>query len=170
MRENTGLFITVSVLLILPILVWAGYNTYAGIVFDVNCQGHLKRASDANTTELAQKELLTALKYMEENELTKGNTSIFWRTPSNDVAFWYQNIKSASEELNKITPETSQLERVNVLMKLRETLLDKDKVTCPDSISLHPNNVPNFYLGVLTGLLMIAGVILLCATIGELSH
>lgn len=164
MRENAGLLIFLSVLLMLPVLILAGSATYSEIAFDVNCQGHLKRAGDANTVEMAEKELAKAVQYMEENGLTTGTTSLFWKTPSNDVTFWYQNIKSSLEELKKITPETSLLERTNVLMKLRETLMDHGKVTCPGGISLHPNNVAFFYAGWLTGLMALAGVILIFIT------
>lgn len=124
--------IAVSVLLIVK-----------NIQFNQNCGGHLKRAADANTVDLAKEELRSALNYIENNGLTSGYTSILWRTPDEDIGFWYNNIKTAYQELDSVPNDV--LTRTNSLMKLRETLLDhgtsEDSITCPDGISKYPNNL-----------------------------
>lgn len=141
------------------------FGIYKSIIFDLNCTGHLKLAADSNTVEIAKKELEIALQYLEGKKLTSGNTSVFWNTPQNDLDFWYKNLKSSFEELNKITADTSQLERTNVLMKLRETLLDHgtdgDVVTVPSGISLYPYQGVWYCLGILNICLFILGVVLL---------
>jgi len=138
-------------------LMWSGVRIYKGYDFSINCEGHLKRAADANTIEIAKKELNTSLAYMEKNNLTSGVVSIILKQPKNDIGFWYENIKASRDELNSISPEASQLEKTNVLMKLRETLLDNgeksDKVTSPNGITIYPMNVLFFLWGSISWLL-----------------
>jgi len=114
-------------------------------MFEKDCEGYLKRAADANTVEQAKKELTIAITYMEKHNLIEGYTSILYQTPDEDVAFWYNNIKSSREELSKVTGQTTPLEKTNILMKLRETLLDGgsegDNVTIPSGISIYPYNL-----------------------------
>ncbi len=53
-----------------------------------------------------------------------------------------RNLKASVEELKTLN-STSALEKTNVLMKLRETLLDsgeKTKVTVPPGLVVYPNN------------------------------
>lgn len=122
-------------------------------MFDRGCEGYLKRAADANTVALAEQNLAIAVKYAEDNGMTSGYTSIIYRTPDEDVGFWYSNLKASLEELRSITPEATQLERTNILMKLRETLLDEGnevKVTVPNGISIFPDNTMYAILGVLS--------------------
>lgn len=122
---------------------WFGNRAYQSIQFDQNCGGYLKRAADANTVDMAQKQLEIALKYIKYKGLTYGYTSILWNTPDEDIGFWYKNLESANEELLKVADDATQLEKTNVLMKLRETLLDQGQntsVTIPDGISRYPNN------------------------------
>jgi hypothetical protein len=106
--------------------------------------GYLKRAADSNTVDLAKSNLTVALTNIESNSWTSGYTSVIYRTPDEDIGFWYTNLKDSLGELNKLSPEASQLEKTNVLMKLRETLLDKgssgENITSPDGISVYPYN------------------------------
>ena len=149
-----------GVLLLLPVLLWAGLRIYNSIVYDIDCGGHIKRAADANTVQLAMQEMKTVVFYLEEKGMTSGYTSVLYRTPDEDVNFWYQNLKMSLSELEKVTPETTQLERSNLLIKLRETLLDHAQsgvtVTSPSGISIFPNNVAYAWVGLL---LFVAGII-----------
>jgi hypothetical protein len=124
-------------------LGWMGTRIVLSYKYDINCGGHLKRAADSNTIELAGQELDTALKYMEQRGWDKGgSTHLFFATPDCDVGFWHTNLSSAKEELATLSPNTTQLEKTNVLMKLRETILDDSsegiKVTNPPGISVYP--------------------------------
>lgn len=116
-----------SILLILASIGIFGTRISKKVVFEQNVKGYLKRAGDANTIELANVELTKALDYLEANNLTSGYTSILWKTPDEDIDFWYRNLKASQRELQTLNSE-SPLERTNVLMKLRETLLDVVKV------------------------------------------
>lgn len=145
--------------------IWGGIRIISAIQFDRNCGGYLKRAADANTVDLAKKQLYIALSYIEHEELTTGYTSILYRTPDEDVGFWYTNIKSSFSELEQVSSSTTQLERSNLLMKLRETLLDqgsegKNMVTIPPGISIYPHNTIMAVFGWLSGILIIVGIII----------
>lgn len=131
------------------------------INLDQNCTGYLKRAADANTVEAAKEELQKAIDYLEENSITSGYTSIIYKTPDEDIAFWYNNLKSSYEELSKVTDSTSALERTNLLMKLRETLLDNgsegDKLTIPSGLVKYPNNLMWMFINLGNLLIVLVG-------------
>jgi hypothetical protein len=132
----------VNIILIVISLVIFGLRIAKSIEFKQNVSGYLKRAADANTIDLAHEELSKALLYLEANNLTKGHTSILYKTPDEDIDFWYRNLKASQLELARLQSE-SALERTNVLIKLRETLLDtgeKTKVTVPKGLAVYPNN------------------------------
>ena len=154
---------TFGTLLILFSIAIFGQVVHKTIIFKQNVTGFLKRAADANTIDLAQGELDKAINYLEANHLTTGYTSILWQTPDEDIDFWYRNLVASRDELISLKTD-SPLERTNVLIKLRETLLDhgkKLKVTVPRGLSVYPNNGA-YALGMscgivagLTGLVMI---------------
>jgi len=135
----------------LAFLAWAGVSAYKSVRFDQDIGGHLKRAADANTVELATKEMELALTNIEQRNLTSGYTSIFYRTPDEDIEYWYSNLSASLAELKSINPNSAQLEKSNLLMKLRETLLDSGNkstsVTCPGGISVYPLNAVYFWWG-----------------------
>jgi hypothetical protein len=119
-----------------------GFRISKNIEFKQNVSGYLKRAADANTIALANQELTKVIDYLEANNITEGYTSIFYETPNEDISFWYQNLKASQLELTNLQSE-SALEKTNVLMKLRETLVDngeKTRVTIPPGLAVYPNN------------------------------
>jgi hypothetical protein len=127
------------------------------IQFDQNCSGYLKQAADANTPELALDCLNKALVYVEKNHLTYGYTSVFYKTEDENVEFWYSNLKACQKEL-KACLNGIQLEKSNVLMKVRESLTDEGKngteLTIPSGISRYPNNFPFAILNVLSTIVL----------------
>ena len=95
-------------------------------------------------TSIAEKHLTTGIKYLEDNNLTKGNTKILVYKPTDDIGLWYENLKSAQSQLHELsaTEDLTELEESNALMKLRETLLGSEgSVTHPEMISYYPNHV-----------------------------
>lgn len=155
----------VPALLMIPFVVFQGISIYFGVVFWNNVGGHLKRAADSNTVETAKQELDKALVYLEKRKMTDGDTSVLYSTPETDVEFWYKNLKSSQEELAKVSSETSQLEKTNILMKLRETLLDHgdkgDDVTCPPQIEDYPIQSLMFFMGVITFVMFVIGAVII---------
>jgi hypothetical protein len=161
----------IGIILLLPLLIFGTVRVVNGILFDKDCEGYLKRAADANSVDQAKEQLKVALNYMEGHGLTKGFTSVLYNTPDEDLGFWYKNIKSAKIELDKVTDETTSLEKSNVLMKLRETLLDEGEegssVTVPTGISIYPNNIVYFWLGLLSFVIFCGGCVLLFIAFDE---
>ncbi len=156
----------IGTILILFAIVIFGLRINKSVIFKQNISGYLKRAADANTVELAKGELAKVIDYLEENNLTSGYTSVVWKTPDRDIEFWYKNLKASYEELEKINPDSENtLERTNMLIKLRETLLDQgeknEKVTVPDGLSVYPNNKLWAGLMVLAFLLLSAGLVVM---------
>ena len=135
-------------------LVWSSVRIVKEVSFYLNCKAYLQRAATANTIELAKPELVKAIEYAEQNNLTTGFVSIFLKNPTNDIGFWYNNIKASYDELEKISDDASALEKTNVLMKLRESLTERydggTKIVVPSGISIYPNNVVYFWLGTLS--------------------
>lgn len=133
-----------AALSVLSLVLWLTTRVVIAIHFEQNLSGHLKRAADANTIEIAIQEMEMIIGYLDNNELTNGYTSVLYRTPDEDIGFWYQNLSASLKELKEVKPDASQLEKSNILMKLRETLLDSGKegqsTTEPCGISIYPNN------------------------------
>lgn len=149
----------IAFLLTILCLSIVGVRIEKSVSLDQNCTGYLKRAADANTVETAKEQLQKSIKYLEENNLTSGYTSVLWKTPDEDIEFWYKNLKASESELLKVDSSTSSLEKTNLLMKLRETLLDNgekgDNLTVPDGLSRYPSNAIWGVLSILSIVLVI---------------
>lgn len=165
MKASNGILCILAAIGILVVVI------VKNVQFNQNCGGYLKRAADANSVELAKQELQKALKYMEDNELTSGYTSVLWRTPDEDIAFWYNNIKTSYEELCALPETASGLEKSNMLMKLRETLTDEGEkgttLTKPDGISRYPHNTFWALANTIQVILWIVGLFILYAWLDE---
>ncbi|MEO1714830.1 MAG: hypothetical protein AAFU60_15985 [Bacteroidota bacterium] len=111
--------------------------------FEAQVTGYLKLAADANTIDLAAENLEKAIAFLEANNLTSGNTGVLWETPERDIDFWYRNLTASLEGLKNLESD-NPLEITNVLIKLRETLVDTgdngNKVTVPKGIEVYPRN------------------------------
>lgn len=118
-----------------------GYRIHLSNSFDRNCKAYIYRTSEANTVELATQELTIVINYLEKNNLTSGYTSIFVNDPAEDIGFWYTNLKESLNELQSLNSD-SALEKSNVLLKLRETLLsEKGKANIPKGLNVYPHNL-----------------------------
>lgn len=131
-------------LLILTIgLICPTVTIVKSIQFNQNCKGYLKQTADANSVELALDRLNKAIDYVEANNLTFGYTSVIYRTEDENIEFWYKNLLTCKQELTECI-ESSQFEKTNVLMKVRESLTDQSEhgivITCPPGLSRYPNN------------------------------
>jgi hypothetical protein len=148
------------------ILILAGssiplYNKYAEYRFNIDVTQRLKRAADANTVDIASKEMASVIAYLESHNMTRGNTSLLLAKPANDVEFWYENLKASLNELKHIEATAGRVEKTNTLMKLRETLLDNDSVTQPDLIYLYPYVRTMYCLGGMSFLIILSGVVVI---------
>jgi hypothetical protein len=146
------------ILAVIPFLAWGATRAIKDIEFNRNCGGYLERAANANTVEIAEKELNTAINYLENKGLKSGYTSIFWTSPDEDIGYWYENLKASLNELREVDANASKLERSNILIKLRETLIDngskRSSLTVPPGISIYPNNMLFFWWGLITAFIL----------------
>ena len=116
-----------------------GYGVYKDIQFDIQCKGYLELAANANSIELAKSNLDKAIQYIEKNRLTSGNSAIFIKSPSNNITFWYANLKACQKEIWELSVRGgTTLEQTNLLMKLRESLLNNEVVIVPKFLSMYP--------------------------------
>lgn len=154
----------IGILLIIASVVTPVSCTIKSIEFKQNCSGYLKQAADANTVELAYERISMAIRYIETHNLTYGYTSILWNTEDENVEYWYKNIKACQRELEECK-DGSQLEKSNVLMKVRESLTDNGDsgtvLTIPDGISRFPNNSAYVWWGWVSVIAFVIGVTLI---------
>ena len=152
----------INVVIILLCLVCPACCAVKSVQFDQQCAGYIKQAADANTVELALERLNIAIEYVEEHDLTEGYTSVMWRTEDENIGFWYENLKACQHELQEGINGTP-LEKTNLLLKIRESLVDNHgggiTLTIPDGISRYPNNLLYGLLGWLS-FLGIIGIVL----------
>ncbi|MGB7762916.1 MAG: hypothetical protein WBL61_23985 [Bryobacteraceae bacterium] len=154
------LFGLVVGLISLPI--WGGVRIVASIRYGIDC-GRQKRAADANNIELAKQELAVATSYLERHRMMAGYTSVLYNEPSEDVGFWYKNLDMSLQELEREPATASELEKSNLLLKLRQTLLDTssgtESVTEPSGISIFAHNVAYAAWAWISLLAVVAGFI-----------
>ncbi len=165
--------LVLAILVTVVFCVYLGVVVYKDVIFDRGCEGRIKRAADANTIELATKEMEAVVAYAKANGLTEGYTSILYQTPDEDVRFWYSNLTASLQELKTVKPDATQLEKSNVLIKLRETLLDhgqKVSVTYPSGIPVFPYNIAYAIWGWVSFLLAIVFWILFAVACSRYSR
>lgn len=158
-RQKSSMASTLALvaLFMMPLAGYVLSRVYCAVSFDMNCSQHLKLAADANSPELALTQLNQALRYMELHGLREGNTGVFIQGPASDVKFWHDNIQACKNELMSLSPTATQLEKTNVLMKLRESLLDGQIVTQPMNIAIFPHNTKFMIVLILGVIFGIAG-------------
>jgi hypothetical protein len=157
-KKNSPVPALIVVTSLVVMVLGIGYAIIAGIQFDRKYEGHLKRAADANSLKLAEKELTTAYAYLKQHRLDTeagrnagwldDNTNILYTTPDNQISFHVDNVKASLDDVSSVKAmgdKASALERSNVLIKLRESLLDDRSdghhVTCPTGLSVFPYNM-----------------------------
>jgi len=144
----------------LVFVVWAIIRIVSYVQFNLGCGQYLQRAATANSISLASSNLDTAIKYLEDHNLTSGQVSIILKQPKNDITYWYSNLKSAQTELKNMKPDATQLEVSNELMKIKETLVSTtssgESLIVPDGIEIYPHNVSLFWMCLISGVLSVA--------------
>lgn len=154
---------------LLSTVVWGGVRLVNNIQYEQQVGGFLKQAADANTAALAEEKLSRAIRGMDELDLCSSEsaesppvfsddcyTSVFWRTPDEDIGFWRTNVQATYDDLHTMTPEerADNLTESNQLMKVRETLVDHKQsgvsVTDPEGISVYPYNGLLFWWGLVS--------------------
>lgn len=159
--------VTVTILSTAILMGYCGIRWYKAVDFTQKVGGHLKLAADANSIEISEEKLELAVAGMNEMDLCPKMddcfTSVWYRTPDEDIAFWRMNIEATLKDLNGMSDEerVDNLIVSNQLMKARETLLDSgqngDYVTSPAGIPMYPHNGFYWWWGVLSMTFMCVG-------------
>ena len=135
----------------LSLFMWAGVRMAKDIQLNHNCIQYIEKAATSNTVEIAKENLSKVITYAEEHNLTEGTVSIFYKQPMNDIGYWYKQITAIYNELDKLSEDSTPLERSNVLMKLNESLTDKEGFAIlPDGLSIYPDNVAYFWWAIVS--------------------
>jgi len=170
---DRGLTAICFLIALMLVALWITVGLWS-LFLNKDCLGYLKRAADSNTVERAHTEMDRALKYLDEHKIRSGYTSVVYNTPNEDIGFWYKNLVDAKMELAKVkeNKQATELEKSNVLMKLRETLLDHggsgERLTVPMGLSRYPQNGPVAFGQVLLVILfMMTGGWKILAAIGK---
>lgn len=162
MKITTGDFVKAAIVVAVFVCLLVGsfieimrVHVYGQYVFNKNYTAHLKRAADANSIELAHKELNLALGYLSSKGITSttaknlgfihDNTGLILEMTENQVSFHLQNVESCRDEAAIRMQDESSVAKTNFLIKLRETLIDTShngstEVTVPTGFYLYPNN------------------------------
>ena len=150
-HRKMKMLLTIAAIASILFVGWGTVRIVKAVSFNQQCGGYLTRAANANTIDLAERELAVAIGHLDRNGIKTGYTSVIYRTPYEDIGYWYDNLSASLMELREIPADASQLERSNVLMKLRETLIDNgsegDRLTMPLGISVYPSNAAFFWWG-----------------------
>lgn len=142
LRKKVILIVLCVICVIAPTIIY-GIGLMKNIQFNAKCINYFELASNANSVDIAEKHLSSGIKYLEDHGLTEGDTSCLMYKPTNDISFWYENLKSTQTQLREVVNKETltELEESNLLMKLRETLLDEDgDVIYPIMIEFYPNH------------------------------
>jgi hypothetical protein len=158
--------------LMIPLFLIICLAIFWSVQFSTSIGGHMELAAHANSIEMAQSEMQKVVDTMELKGLTKGTTKIIFNYPEYSIDFWYNNMKSSLEQLKSLKPNTSELEKSNTLIKLRETLIKhgekSDYVNVPEGISIFPYNVLFCIVGWIAGILAILGLIIMLVGFSDL--
>ena len=131
-----------------------GWGCVEIVQFDTNCGDYVRRAAYAKDITAAKDSLGQAISYLESNGMTEGSTGVFIETPENDIGYWYESLKSAYKTLNEISDDASLLEKSNVLMQVKESLLTpQGNLIAPKEIALFPYNALELWSFIVSGML-----------------
>jgi hypothetical protein len=153
------------VIAIIAFLAWLCMSIVNSQLLDIGCVGHLQRASYTNDINVAKDELQVAIGYAERHGLTSGYTSLMWNTPDEDVAFWYTNLKNSYKDLQSVAPDASNMEKSNMLLKLKESLVhhgkEGDKIIYPEGLEIYPYNKVYAFWGLISFIWGVLGIFML---------
>ena len=132
--------------------------------FERECAGYLNLAANANDPKLVIKYMDIAIEYIERNNLDKGNTTVIFNYPDRSLDYWYANLKEIQADVKALPDDVSQLERSNVLMKVRESLTDSDsqggsRIILPPYIAYYPSQ---FFWSTMSWICGIMSIVSVC--------
>lgn len=112
----------------------------ASAYISAKCGDYFRRAALASDVGTAGRELDRAVLYLEHRGLTHGYTSVFWKSPDEDIGFWYNNVKAMQRNLHAVNPTTPQAAKSVMLIRLKDAILKDNDVISPSGIDIYPYN------------------------------
>lgn len=135
-----------GVFFLLLFVAWICARIALSITFDRDVANYLKQAAMADTIEVATESLSLAIENFEiRSAVRDGYTSLIVRTPNEDVRAWYFKLKTCLQELEAMRKGASQMEKKNMLLRVRSDLVVYYQVIgpspiVPSGIAVFPHN------------------------------
>ena len=136
------------VIFVICFLGWLAARGVSAIAFDLGCENHIHLAKGSADFDVAAKEIGIATSYMEENNLTEGTVSIFFKDPRNNLSFFYNNLKEIQRQYLSFPKESTEIERNRFVERIQSSL---SIVSSPRGISIYPHNKLYFWWGTISG-------------------
>ena len=157
-------FSLLCIISVVSFLSWAGARIYKYATFQEKIGGYLQNYVESGDMETAEQNLSEAINVLEEQGLTQGQISIFWKDQNCNIGLWYNNLSESRKALTNSLQE-SKFNQSIILEKQRDGLKGGTKnssVRVPDGISIYPNNKLFFWWGILSFVAIIGCVGELC--------
>lgn len=106
-------------------------------IFDKCFVNHVKRGIDSLNLDIAKKELDKAIKYLNDNNLTNGSTSIFSGDSENDLESYYNWIKEVYKYIKYFPSNASKVERLKYFKELENI---ESTINIPKGMAMYPYN------------------------------
>ena len=108
---------------------------------ETGCTEHLLEASRTISIDTAAIEIDAATKYLEQNHMTSGFTTIFGENPKEDLGAWYQRLRGLSTMLHAASKTDSKAEQNSTLIVAHNALIKSNGyLNVPDGINAFPHN------------------------------
>lgn len=138
-----GRFYTVLLVIsALAFVAWVATRLYASHTFNEEVYAHLVNYVRAGTSEVAERDINSAIEALEGRGLTEGQISIFCKDPKKNIGLWYENLIKSREVLRKASQESPSKQAI-ILEKQRDGLRGNGNNTgieYPEGISIYPYN------------------------------
>jgi len=117
------------------------FSIYCSETYDNGCGYHVQAAAHATDVATAVTELQVAITYLEENNLTTGDTGVLWVSYHENLNIMYKNLTDQLDELKALPTDTPSEKTAVILIKLKDKLLnDYGCVEDAPAIEVYPYN------------------------------
>ncbi len=84
------------------IVSYSGARVHMNNKFDNECAAYVLAAYNTEDPALASKYMDIAVKYLDDNGMTKGSTGSIYNSPDTNLDDWYHSIKQVTDEINYV--------------------------------------------------------------------
>lgn len=130
---------------LISLVAWGITRACRGIAFYNDIEGYLKNYERAGSVKRAEESLSAALEALEARGLTKGQISVFFQNPEENITLWYDNLKESREVLREALKKDA-FEQASILRD-QKVAWDNNADYIPLGISIYPYNRAFFWWG-----------------------